>query len=1650
MGKRQWWQFIVLAILFLVVPSSAALAVDLTVTGSDGLAVSEYRWLIEEDATYNVVPGVIDPHTLAVKFHTSYMPVVESGDETTPPALALDATKYYYVSILPDAGYTIGGARFAGDAASVEVTVNKLPLPTAQISIFVFEDSQPINNAPDTPGELGLEGFEVIVGEAGGRYGISGGRIMLDAFGNMLGTEYDADGNVISMGTGTILTDANGEALIKYLPPGKYGIQIIPPEGEQWVQTSTIEGTKTIDAWVKANEPPYFREFGPPGWHVFVGFVRPMHDTTVLDGSSTISGRVVNLHNSRPPDYTFFPGVPFAHTTPWIGLNDLSVGLGVGVHAARGNEDGTFSIPDVPPGDYQLVIWDDYLDLLIASLGVTVPEGGGDVVLGDVPVFNWFTGLQHYTFYDEDEDGFWDDTEVALPEQAVNLRWRDGTMYQSFPTDLEGFVPFDEVFPFFNWLVAEVDFLRYKATGVTVVVDDGGMIDPLDPWSFGGILTPQPQSETGGGPYRTETGPALVEAFQGFLGQTSVMLWGKKNYGPGENGGISGIIYYATTRAENDPRYGAGEPWEPGIPRVQVNLYQDSIIDGQIDDINGVAGIQLADVDNYPFGWSNGDPMGAEDEERSGNDGVFDLGDAILFTTTDSWDDDIPTGCQGEIFYAHGEPTDCYDGLRNFNQVRPGVFDGGYAFGPQLDDGSYLPSGMYIVEAVPPLGYELVQEEDKNVDFGDEYTVPLALPPVCVNYDENGGLGHLVPGELTLFPGIEAPFAGTYRPACDRKQVALTEGRNTAADFFMFTEVPIAAHFKGMILDDTANEFDPNSPQFGEKYAPPWMPVSIRDWTGREIGRVYSDEWGTYNGLVPSTYTVNIASPSGVSPSMITVCLNHPGPIPDPNNPGQFITDPHFNPQYSQFCYTFQYMPGATTYLDTPVVPVAAFAGPDQFPLDCEFPDGTPQINRVSNLSSQGPYLASTPADIIIESVGPKDVPNPQYDGPGGVNPKTIIRDYGFGSIAGEVRIGDVALTNIRWRADGQYIRATVPAGTQSGQLMVTRGDNGLSTPVGLTVTIGGSAPIAVSAGGSIQAAIDAAAPGDLIIVGPGTYEEMVIMWKPVRLQGWGANSTIINAIHEPAEKLLAWRQKMDSLIAAGDITLLPAQAALPNTLFTEEGAGIAVFAKNAPPEEGGFGPNPNARIDGFTVRGAVVGGGVMINGYAHYLEVSNNRVINNQGVYCGGIRSGHPTLTVTPEQIYEPAHNGNLNIHHNHVTQNGGLSEAGGGVLISTGSPFYRITDNVICGNFTMGEGAGIAHVGLSQGGLIENNRILFNQSFNQGLSVSGGGIAVLGGSPLGGPGSLSTGTGSVTINGNLILGNLAGAGDGGGIRLARTNGLDVALAPNSSLWHQIQVFNNIIVNNVAGLAGGAISLQDVANCQIIHNTLTNNDSTATAGLAFEPGSPNQSTPQPAGIVARAHSPELQAAFPAGLEQEFSNPLLASNIIWHNRTFYFVIDDTLTPPYRLLPDVGAGQAPAYDDLAVVGTETPQSLNPLYCVLTDTTGYSGTNISADPDFLSEYVNGAKNQIIIPETTTIQAAPAFDEGGNFIDVRFGPLTLIDPATNLPFGDYHLAAGSPAINRGVVRPGVPSALLRDFDGQNRPNGALPDLGADEFYP
>jgi len=94
-------------------------------------------------------------------------------------------------------------------------------------------------------------------------------------------------------------------------------------------------------------------------------------------------------------------------------------------------------------------------------------------------------------------------------------------------------------------------------------------------------------------------------------------------------------------------------------------------------------------------------------------------------------------------------------------------------------------------------------------------------------------------------------------------------------------------------------------------------------------------------------------------------------------------------------------------------------------------------------------------------------------------------------------------------------------------------------------------------------------------------------------------------------------------------------------------------------------------------------------------------------------------------------------------------------------------------------------------------------------------------------------------------------------------------------------------------------------------------------------------------------------------------------------------------------------------------------------------------------FVAEYVNGNRNTttIILEGTTSMQAPPAFDEGGNFIRLRYGPLTQVDSGTGDLFGDYHIEAGSSALNAGSD-----AGVVDDFDGEPRPSGGF-DIGADE---
>jgi len=1705
-----------------VATNAGALTINVRTSPGGPLIETGFRYTIEEDRTFDVIPGCtginplpLDPkcagasptETLSLNFHRSYMPVVETGEVasggTVDTSLALDPTKRYFVSVLPMADatgagkYAMSGSPVRVGQTSVDVVVDILPLKSAQISILLFNDDNPINNAVDAPPaqERGLCGFEVHLYDAGGTYGASGGRIFADTFGNPLGTTYETTPpyNVVSMGNAILKTDVNGVLRIKNLAPAKYTIFALPPMQRpseaacpgvyqdetgtdatrirwgQWSQTSTLEGTWGIDAWVKAGEPAFFKEFGPPGHHVAMGFVRKFSTVNLGTGPSKVSGKVVNVHMSRPPNFAFYNGEVVDQC--WVGLNEIAAGVGgaQGVFAGPCNPDGSFEIVGLKVNtQYQLAVWDSPLDQVFALYNFVTPSDGGAVALNDVPVFRWFGKWEGKVCYDKNGNGFCDDTdEPGIPGQAVNLRFRDGSIYQASATDETGAYELTEVFPFFNWMVTEIDFARFKATGATVVVDAGGPVPADGGWNMPSRNKLNPQRQIGGNLYRTETGPVLLQGMQTFLGSTNLIEWGKQPYVGNDNGGISGIVYYASTRAENDPRFTAGENNEPGIPGVTVRLYRADPTDRRkIMNVNG--------------------------------DAAIDQNDAVAEVTTDSWDDALPSNCAGSNqLPSLITDTACFDGLRNYNQVRPALFDGGYAFVEYFPTGMNsgadpvpLVPGNYIVEVVPPPGYEIQKEEDKNVDFGEYYDVAMqALPPECVgsrtlSYEGRPAVGP-VPADLTLFPGVAIPdqyrdAPGRPRPYCNQLAVTLTAQQNAPANFYLFTRAPVAAHITGVILDDLANEFSPFSPAFGEKYGPPFMPVSLRDQSGREFSRVYSDRYGMYNALVPSTFSYNIPIPSGVSPNMVQACLNSPY-MPDPANPGQFKLDPHFNKSYTQFCYTFQYLPGKTTYLDTPVLPIAAFAGPQQFPLDCEAPSTTPEIRSVTNAAGQGPWVPATGQQITITSLGPTEVLNPLYnqDNPSAINPATglpetklITRDFGFGPNVGQVlfvtRAGtplETVLTVAPLTWTDSQITVAVPdlgVGVSSATVLVRRGLNGRTSPRGVTLHVGGLPPRVVLAGQKIQDAIDAAAPGELITVGPGMYQESVIVHKRLRLQGFGAGGTLLNAVKQPTETQQQWRNKVCNLVLAsanGAQFLLPGQELPANEeacrtgdtadnaplLFgTDEGAGVFVMIRS------GDSDVPNLQIDGFTITGADQGGGVMVNGHANRIEIANNLITGNHGIQGGGIRIGHANLIeqfVNNELRYVNSRNPDLTIHHNEIVQNGNTAGAsvggGGGVSLFTGADGYRVTKNFICGNYSTGDGGGIAHIGLNAAtalGMptIENNLVLFNQSFNQGTNPNGGGLAITGLQSLVTNNGLSAGTGTVLVNANTFQGNLAGAGDGGGISLYGVNGSDATTASR----HRIDVVNNVIDNNVSGVAGGGIALQDAVDVRIVNNTITRNDSVATGSRAFG-ASVSQSVPQPgAGVAARTHSPALLAIVGAltvnGLSQGvFSNPLVHNSIVQNNRMFYWAINPnadqtncllntTAQTCYGLLPNVAAGDAPVFSDLGVIGGA---SLTASYSMLTANSVTpvmdGGSNTLDDPLFRCTYYNGGRDSVIkMTEVTAILTAGAFDEGGNFIDARFGPVTQLNPTTLAPYGDYRILDGSLANDSALSYAGIPA--------------------------
>ena len=292
LSKVLKWHLIFLSFVFLLVmftqSSLQAQSITVNVIDDSGNPITNgFRWLLEEDNTFYVTPGVSTPspgkpesHTLGVNIHRSHSPVVCSGDTASSSVTlsngvngcVISSSKRYMVSVLPwhssppgtpatlQKGWTMSArnVNLAGGQTSVTVVVHPFPVPTAQITILAFHDNQPINFAYDQPAESGLAGFTVLLTDPIGQ-------VMQDAWGNPIGTTYQLDpvtkqpflgadgfpivdymgnGSIKTCPTGDVLYDAAncvnpdgtpmgaGEAVIRFLPGNKYTIEIVPPDND--------------------------------------------------------------------------------------------------------------------------------------------------------------------------------------------------------------------------------------------------------------------------------------------------------------------------------------------------------------------------------------------------------------------------------------------------------------------------------------------------------------------------------------------------------------------------------------------------------------------------------------------------------------------------------------------------------------------------------------------------------------------------------------------------------------------------------------------------------------------------------------------------------------------------------------------------------------------------------------------------------------------------------------------------------------------------------------------------------------------------------------------------------------------------------------------------------------------------------------------------------------------------------------------------------------------------------------------------------------------------------------------------------------------------------------------------------------------------
>ncbi|HMJ36245.1 MAG TPA: hypothetical protein VK501_20255 [Baekduia sp.] len=1318
--------------LALLVPPAYAGAATVTVAARDvasNAALPNFTYIVNADNARD--PR--DPNPLlrpSMAPTESNSPLVAQGDQDRP-TVDLPAGRYLVTVRAPDHKMWGRHITLPRDAGTLTVALRGGALPLGKLKVFVYQDDHFTNSQPDE-GEEGLAGFHVTLTES-------------------TNSQVSVDYNNEPLCGGDCVTDADGAVTISNLAPATYTAYVTPPDGSDWIQTSTFFGGFGVTVGAEEGGAGTGGPEGLPGLQLFVppsqrtgstfGFVHPKEFTG--SSTATISGTARNWVG-YPPFDTLVTREPVEN--PYVALSDTA--SDEQVYMARGDSDGNFAIPNVPPGTYVVAIWDEQLTYIMRLLTVTV-SAGQQVDLGDVGVARWFGWLSGDVFRDDNGNGVRDEGESGIPNTDLDQRWRDGSIKETVFTDAFGRYeyPTTEGGNVGKFFIGEVGFARFQTNGAS-------LHDEYDPSHVERV-----PSELGGG---LLTNQFVVE------GHRSEVDWAKEPYPQGVPGQIVGVTYWGTTRNEFDARFQAHEDYEPGVPDVTVQL----------------------------------EGLGADGRPNTADDPILNR------YSSDKWT--APTDC--DLRDSLGAPV---TGLNPFiaprcleipalaNETKDGGFDGGYAFAAYCpesrggfdhfaangdtvcgDDGDPQPlvPGQYITHVLMPDDghghdlYKIVAEEDVNVDLGAQYE-PAIPPPACTGDD------HVVPAVDTNPRG---PYGGTTRPLCDKRLVQLNAQQNANADFTLMTnqttgtDVQIPGRVIGLASNNLTFERDEKALWYGEPAPVGHVPVGIRDYKHRLLTTVETDENGIYEAVLPSTETLNCPIPQGPCPGMYTFVVNDPGDRDHPN--------PSYDPNFQTNRIVDSIWPGQTTQLDTPVLPIAANG--------CQLPTDTPELLEVSKpyvrtsdsgtarrITIQGDFLGAAAGAVLLDNTT-------LTTGNGGIvswsNRQIVIQVPALPAGPRQLLIrganGIVSPNGITFHVLGSgYNPAVVTVAPPS-------------TPH------------------AIQLAIDApsTAAGSLLVLQPGVYRENVILHKPLKLQGLGPGGIVGDA--EPANRpaddprfnvkgtVVDGRYfEDDRAYWTSRVAALAPFAGVDADHPVLEGADITVVAKTNTSYSGTG--NNAARIDGLgitTGRGQGAGG-IQLQAFARNVQITNDVLESDGGVFAGAIAVGQP---------YYDANNTNVTIGRDRIVGSGGLARAGG-IGIFTGSNNYEIANNVVCSNYGVEYGAGISHWGLSPNGRIHDNRIYYNEAFDSGAGIT---ISQETPQPVNGQDVLGAGTGTVDVDRNLIQANNSGD-DGGGLFVMNAHGARINIRNNMITDNHaadyggglvlddssnVSIVNNTVANNV------------------------------------------------------------------------------------------------------------------------------------------------------------------------------------------------------------------------------------------------------------